>query len=143
LAGIALVAQVLAGTLLGYRLSRKGFKRGDYLALAGLHLNLLLVVLTAIPLAIGWIFWGPILPVSLPSLPLLILLLAMVGQVPLLGALSPLTAFWTTLVSRTATRLWPLPEIGNPEENADKVVRLRAIKRTAQQSKAPERARRK
>lgn len=135
LAGIALVGQLIAGTWMGYRLSRKGFKRGDYLALAGLHLNLLLVVLTAIPLLVGWILWGPALPVSLPSLPMVVLLLALVGQVPLLGALSPLTAFWTTFVSRTATQLWPLPEVGDPEENADKVVRLRAIKRTSQQAK--------
>lgn len=139
LAGIAAIGQLLAGAWTGYRLSRKGFKRGDYLALAGLHLNLLLVVLSAVPLLVGWILWGPTLPISLPSLPVLLLLLALVGQVPLLGALSPLTAIWTTFISRTATQLWPLPEIGDPEKNADKVVRLRAIKRTTQQSKRTQR----
>lgn len=137
LAGISLVAALLAGAWTGYRLSRKGFKRGDYLALAGLHLHLLLVALAGIPLLIGWILLGGAPPVTLPSLPILALLLTLLAQIPLLGVISPLAAIWTTFVSRTCTRLWPLPEVGDPVENADKVVRLRAIRRSTQQAKRP------
>lgn len=135
LAGISLIAAALAGGWTGYRLSRKGFKRGDYLALAGLHLHLLLVVLTGIPLVVGWILLGGAPPVTLPSLPILALLLALLAQIPLLGVISPLAAIWTTFISRTCTQLWPLPEVGDPVENADKVVRLRAIRRSTQQAK--------
>lgn len=135
LAGISLVAAALAGGWTGYRLSRNGFKRGDYLALAGLHLHLLLVVLTGIPLVGGYILLGDALPISLPSLPVLALLLALLAQIPLLGVVSPLTAIWTTFISRTCTKLWPLPEVGDPVENADKVVRLRALRRSTQQVK--------
>lgn len=137
LAGIGLTAALLADSWTGYRLSRKGFKRGGYLALAGLHLHLLLVILAGLPLLIGWVLLGDALPTSLPSLPLLALLLALLAQIPLLGALSPLGALWTTFISRTCTRLWPLPEVGDPEVNADKVVRLRAIKRTTQEARRP------
>lgn len=137
LVGISLVAAVLAGAWTGYRLSRKGFKRGDYLALASLHLHLLLVVLMGAPIVGGYILVGDALPITLPSLPLLALLLALLAQIPLLGVFSPLTAFWTTFISRTCTKLWPLPEVGDPVENADKVVRLRAIRRSTQQSKPP------
>lgn len=139
LAGISLVAAVLAGGWTGYRLSRKGFKRGEYLALAGLHLHLLLVVLAGLPLLVGWTLLGGALPVTLPSLPVLALILTLLAQVPLLGIFSPLTAVWTTFVSRTCSRLWPLPEVGDPVENADKVVRLRALKRSTQQTKPPSR----
>jgi hypothetical protein len=133
LAGMGLVATALAGAWTGYSLSRKGFKRGDYLATAGLHLHLLLVALTALPLLIGWILLGGAPLATLPSLPVLGLVLLLLAQIPFLGVLSLLTAVWTTFVSRTATQLWPLPEVGNPEENADKVVRLRALRRSSQQ----------
>lgn len=137
LVGITLVAAVLASTWTGYRLSRKGFKRGGYLALGGLHLHLLLVVLMGAPIVGGHILLGDALPTTLPSLPVLALLLGLLAQIPLLGVISPLAAIWTTFISRTATRLWPLPEVGDPVENADKVVRLRAIRRSTQQSKPP------
>jgi hypothetical protein len=139
LAGLGILAGLVAAVWTGYRLSRQGFKRGEYLAMAGFHLCLLLVLLGGLPLEIGWALWGDGLPVQLPGVLPLALILGLGGVITLLGLTAPLIAFMTTLASRVASQVWPLPEVGDPEENADKVVRLRAIKRSTQ---APRRAKR-
>lgn len=122
-------AMLLAMTVGGFLLSRKEYKRSRYLAASGLHIAFSQVVVIALPPAalvavMGWDF-----PVALPAVGLWVWFFLSAGQIILIGALAPVWAWAAVRSARFALKQWPLKEIGNPEVNADRVVRLRALKR--------------
>jgi hypothetical protein len=123
-------AMVAATMVTGYLLSRKGFKKRAYVATAALHMTLTAALLMALPVAVilgrtGWDF-----TVSLPKTGLLIWFFATGLQVMVMGYLSPLWAGLAVSAAALSRKWWPLKEIGDPERNADKVVRLKALRRT-------------
>jgi hypothetical protein len=123
-------AMVAASLVTGYLLSRKGFKKRAYVATAALHMALVTALLTALPVAVvlgrtGWDF-----TVSLPATGQMVWFFAAALQIMVIGYLSPLWAGLVVSASALSRKWWPLKEIGDPERNADKVVRLRALRRT-------------
>lgn len=126
----AAVAMSVGAIVTGLLLSRRPFKRNSYLTSATLHMILSTLVLTAIPVAVavgivGWEF-----PSELPNLGLLVWFFVAGVQVIVVGYMSPLWALLTLAVVRLSRSLWPLKEVGDPERNADKVVRMRSLRRS-------------
>lgn len=128
---IAGAAMILATVTAGLLLSRKEFKRASYLTAAALHLALSLAAVLSLPTGIAVLLVGWQFPAELPATGLWIWFFLTALQVMVIGALSPLWAWTTVRAVRLGQRLWPQKEIGNPEINADKVVRLRAIRRSS------------
>jgi len=133
--GMLLLAACSAGAMAvtvlatGFLLSRKGFKKRAYVAGAGLHTALTTSVLMALPVAVvlgrtGWDF-----PVSLPAVGLVVWFFVTCVHVMVIGYLSPLWGALTVTSAALSRQWWPLREIGDPERNADKVVRLKALRR--------------
>lgn len=122
-------AMALASLLAGYLLSRKGFKKKRYLGGATLHMALSTAALIALPIVIALAFVGWEFPVVLPSAGLLVWFFATGLQVLVIGALSPLWLMLAVNTARAANALWPLPESGDPERNADKEARARTLRR--------------
>jgi hypothetical protein len=123
-------AMVITTMVTGYLLSRKGFKKRTYVATAGLHMALTTALFTALPVAVvlgrtGWDF-----TVNLPATGLLVWFFATGLQIMVIGYLSPVWAGLTVSAAALSRKWWPLKEIGDPERNADKVVRLKALRRT-------------
>lgn len=121
---------VAAAMVTGYLLSRKGFKKRAYVATAALHMALTTALLTALPVAVvlgrsGWDF-----TVSLPATGRIVWFFVTGLEVMVIGYLSPLWAGVTVSAAALSRKWWPLKEIGDPERNADKVVRLKALRRT-------------
>lgn len=124
--GAALVAAALCSGLL---LSRVEFRRKRALPASALYVALSLVAAVALPavvlvLVLGWEF-----PARLPALGLWVWFFLTAVQVVLLGGLGPIAAWVMVRTAQYGRRRWPPKEIGDPERNADKVVRLRAIRR--------------
>lgn len=130
---IAGAAMLLATVTTGLLLARKEFKRTSYLTTSALHMALSLAAAIALPMAIGVLLVGWEFPVELPATGLQVWFFVTVLQVMLIGGLSPLWAWTTMRAVRFGQRLWPRREIGDPEVNADKVVRLKAIRRSSKQ----------
>lgn|GEM_PF-2034267 len=131
---VAGAAMGLTAIVTGLLLSRREFKRPSYLTTSALHINLSLAALVSIPaggaaLLVGWEF-----PVALPATGLWVWFFTSVLQVLVIGGASPVWSLLTVQSARLGQYLWPLPEVGDPEANADKVVRLRAIKRSRNHS---------
>lgn len=124
-------AMILAATISGFLLSRKGFKKRSYLTAAGMHMALSTAVLLSLPVAVMLAFVGWEFPVALPPLGLLIWFFLTALQVMLIGYLGPLWGLVAVSATRIAHRLWPVKEIGDPVRNADNVVRLKALRRHA------------
>lgn len=124
---VAMTAACLVG---GFSMSRRGFKYPSYMTAAALHLSLVTAAVGALPvvIAVGLIGWQ--FPVELPAAGLLIWYFITGLQVVVIGYMSPVWAAITVFTCRTAQRLWPLKEIGDPELNADKTVRVQALKRS-------------
>lgn len=133
--GLASVAaMLLAMTAGGMLLSRRDYKKARYLAASGLHIAFSQVAVIALPMIVlvgvlGWEY-----PVALPTVGLWVWFFLSVGQVMIIGALAPIWSWTTVRSARFALRQWPRKEIGNPEVNADKVVRLRALRRADRHS---------
>lgn len=128
-AGASAIAGLLSMVVAGFVLSRRDYRQARYLAAGGLHTALGLASLIALPagalvLLIGWSF-----PVALPPAGLWAVFFIAALQVVTIGALAPLWAWTTVRAARFARYRWPPKEVGDPEINADKVVRLRAIRR--------------
>lgn len=127
-------AGVLAASAAGYAVSRRPFRKSRYVAAAGLHAALSCAALLALPvgalvLATGWEF-----PVALPPAGLWVWFFLTCLQVIVLGALAPVWAVVTVQAARFARHRWPVPEVGDPEVNADRVVRLKALRRARRRS---------
>lgn len=123
------VAALLASVAAGFVLSRREYRQTRYLAAGGLHAALGLVALNALPagalvLLAGWSF-----PVALPPFGLWAAFFIATLQIMVIGALGPVWAWTTVRAARFARHRWPPREVGDPEINADKVVRLKAIRR--------------
>lgn len=125
----AMGAMTVAVVAAGYLLSRKGFKRRGYLAMAACHLALSTAVVVALPVAVMVLFTGWAFPTTLPATGLVVWFFVAGLQAMAITALSPLWAAMTVAAASVSRRLWPIKEVGNPETNADKVVRLRALRR--------------
>lgn len=123
-------AMAITSLLCGFLLSRKGFRKRTYLTVASFHMALAILVSTVLPVTGLLLFTGWEFPVELPSVGLLIWFLVSCLQVLIIGFMSPIWAILAVVATRVAIRLWPLKEVGDPEQNADKVVRLRTLKRT-------------
>ncbi len=129
--GLVVVAAMAAAALVtGLLLSRKEFKRSSYLVTSALHTNLSLAALLTLPVAATLLFTGWTFPVLLPATGLWVWFFMTVLQVIVIGVGSPAWSFLAVQGVRIGRHLWPLPEVGDPEMNADKVVRLKAIKRS-------------
>jgi len=125
----AAAAALPAALVAGFVISRRDYRRPRYVAAAGLHAALSCAALIALPvgalvLLIGWDF-----PVALPPAGLRVWFFLTALQVMVIGALAPVWAAATVQAARFARYRWPLPEVGDPEVNADRVVRLKALKR--------------
>lgn len=123
------VAALLSAVVAGFVLSRREYRQARYLAAGGLHAALGLVALNALPagalvLLTGWSF-----PVALPPFGLWAAFFIAALQIVVIGALGPVWAWTTVRTARFARLRWPPREVGDPEINADKVVRLKAIRR--------------
>lgn len=125
------LAMTLASVVTGLLLSRRGFKKRAYLTAASLHMALSTSVAIALPVvgAVLWMGWD--FPVELPAPGLLVWYLVTALQVVVVGYMSPVWAVVTVAATRIAQSLWPVKEIGDPVVNADKVVRLRSLQRSA------------
>lgn len=124
------VAMSIAALIAGYQLSRKGFKKGRYLMSAALHLGLSTAALIALPV-IGVLTWtGWTFTSGLPNPALLIAVFLAAVQVVVIGYGGAIWGLLSVFSARTSLRTWPLKEVGDPVRNADKVVRMQAIKRT-------------
>lgn len=126
----AAVAMSAGAIVTGLFLSRRTFKRTSYLTSAALHMILSTLVLISLPVvaAVGITGWE--FPAELPHLSLLVWFFVTGVQVAVVGYMSPLWAVLTLTVVRLARNLWPLKEVGDPERNADKVVRMRSLRRS-------------
>lgn len=127
----AAAAMGLASILTGYHCSRLGYRKGSYLAAVSAHTTLSLLVVLTLPVAVALLFTGWDFPEQLPGAGLLIWFCVTAVQVVVLGYLSPVWALLTVISARTSRRLWPLKEVGDPERNADKVVRMRTLRQSA------------
>lgn len=123
-------AMAPAAIISGYFLSRKGFKKRSYMAAAASHVGLHTVVLVALPVAVSLLFTGWDFPVALPAPGLLVWFFVTAIQVTVVGYLSPVWVMLTVISANLSAKLWPLKETGDPERNADKVVRLRALRQS-------------
>ncbi|WP_374711478.1 hypothetical protein [Symbiobacterium terraclitae] len=131
------VASLLAAVTAGFVLSRREYRQSRYLAAGGLHAALGLVALNALPagalvLLTGWSF-----PVALPPFGLWAAFFIAALQVVVIGGLGPVWAWTAVRAARFARHRWPPREVGDPEINADKVVRLRAIRRADRHRRKP------
>lgn len=125
----AAAAALLAAYAAGFALSRRDYRKPRYVAAAGLHAALSCAALLALPvggvvLLVGWEF-----PVALPPAGLWVWFFVTALQVMVIGALAPVWAFATVQAARFARHRWPPPEVGDPEINADRVVRMKALRR--------------
>ncbi len=128
--GVVTAATIsLAALLHGYLLSRRGPRRGQYLTAAAIHWLLSTMALIALPVTAALLFTGWDFAVQLPPIGLSIWFLVTALQALVIGAGSPFWALISVTAGRTAARLWPRREVGDPEQNASKVVRLRALRR--------------
>lgn len=128
---IMAVAMLLAVIPAGMLLSRREVKRISWVVTSSLHLCLSLAAAVALPTALGVLLVGWDFPVDLPSPGLWIWFLLTAMHVVVIGGLSPVWAWAAVRAFRFARRRWPLKEIGDPVVNADKVVRLKAIRRSS------------
>jgi hypothetical protein len=126
-------AMLLAAVVGGMLVSRKEYRRTRYLAASGLHAALGLVALIALPVGVVVLVTGWEFPVALPDARLWVGFFLVALQVVVIGCLGPVWAWATVRVARFARRHWPVKEVGDPEVNADKVVRLRALRRAGRQ----------
>lgn len=125
----AAVGGLAAALMAGFGVSRRDYRKSRYVAAAGLHTALSCAALLSLPvgalvLLVGWEF-----PEALPPAALWVWFFLTALQVMVLGALGPVWAAVTVHAARYARNRWPLPEVGDPEVNADRVVRLRALRR--------------
>lgn len=127
MAGSLLLAMIAAGMLL----SRREVKRINYVVTSSLHLCLSLAAAVALPVGVGVLLVGWEFPIDLPAPGLSIWFLLTVMHVMVIGGLSPVWAWAAVRGFRFARRRWPLKEVGNPEVNADKVVRLKALRQSS------------
>lgn len=95
------------------------------------HSTLSLLAVLVLPVAVALLFIGWEFPEQLPATGMLVWFCVTAVQVVVLGYLSPVWALLTVISARTARRLWPLKEVGDPARNADKVVRMRTLRRSA------------
>ncbi|HWI61690.1 MAG TPA: hypothetical protein VNT75_07635, partial [Symbiobacteriaceae bacterium] len=128
MAGRSAGAMVVTMAVTGYLLSRKGFKKRAYVAGAACHMLLTTAVLMALPVAVvlgrtGWDF-----PITLPGVGLVVWFFVTGLQVMVIGYLSPLWAAVAISAAALSRKWWPLKEVGDPERNADKVVRMKALR---------------
>lgn len=131
LGAVSAGAMLITVLLTGFLLSRRGFKKRGYIATAACHLALSTALLVALPTAVMVTFTGWEFQSTLPAPGFLVWFFVAALQVMAIGYLSPVWAMLTVSACSISRRLWPLKEIGDPERNADQVVRLKAIKRTA------------
>lgn len=129
LAGRSAGAMAIAVLVTGYLLSRKGFKKRAYVAAATCHMAITTALLMALPVAVvlgrtGWNF-----PIALPGMGLVVWFFVTGLQIAAIGYLSPLWAALAISAAAVSRHWWPLKEIGDPERNADKVLRLKALRR--------------
>jgi hypothetical protein len=124
--GAALLAAALCSGLL---LSRVEFRRRRTLPASALHVTLSIAGAGALPVGILVLIMGWEFPARLPALGLWVWFFLTAIQVVLLGCLGPVAAWVMVRTARYGRRRWPPKEIGDPERNADKVVRLKAIRR--------------
>lgn len=130
----AAAAALLAALTAGFAVSRREYRKARYVAAAGLHAALSGAALLALPvgaavLLVGWEF-----PVALPPAGLWVWFFMTALQVMVIGALAPAWAIVTVQAARFARHRWPPPEVGDPEVNADRVVRLKALRRARKRS---------
>lgn len=130
------IAMAVAAVFAGIALSRKSNRKIAYVATASLHMALGVAGAVALPMGVAVLLVGWRFPVAVPSASLWIWFFVTVAEVLVITALSPLWTAVTVRSARWAIRLWPPKEIGNPEINADKVVRLKALKRSERQVKS-------
>jgi len=128
----AAIAMTIAAVVMGYFLSRRTFKHGSYLSAATLHMALSACAVIALPIAgalalVGWDF-----PTGLPAAGLSVWYFVAALQVVIIGYMGLVWAVIGMWSARLSRRIWPLKEVGNPETNADKVVRMRALRRSRQ-----------
>ncbi|MFZ5817374.1 MAG: hypothetical protein ACOY93_19085 [Bacillota bacterium] len=128
---VAVAAMLLAVTAAGLLLARREFKRPSYLTTCSLHLSLSLSALLAAPVVAGLLLTGWEFPVDLPPVGLWVWFFLTALQVMVIAGLSPLWAWVGVRVVQAGHRLWPPKEIGDPAVNADKVVRLKALRRSS------------
>jgi hypothetical protein len=122
-------AMLIALMVTGHLLARKGFKKRAYVAAAACHLLLSSALVIALPVAgmlarTGWQFTD-----TLPAPGLVVWFFVTGVQVLAIGYLSPLWVALTVSSAAISRQAWPLKEIGDPERNADKVVRVKALRR--------------
>ncbi len=124
-------AMAVALILTSYLLARRDYKRPSYMTSAALHMALTTIIFISLPVVgavaiLGWTF-----PVELPSMNLMVWFFVWAIQVVVIGALSPIWAVLGAGIVRLTRHRWPLKEIGDPVVNADKVLRLRALRRSS------------
>lgn len=127
MAGAMLLAVVPAGLLL----SRREVRRISTVIAQSLHLCLSLAAAVVLPAVVGVLLVGWDFPIDLPAPGLWIWFFLTALHVLVIGGLSPVWAWAAVRAFRFARRRWPLKEIGDPAVNADKVVRLRALRRSS------------
>ncbi len=125
------VAMSLAAMVTGLLLSRREFKRPVYVTRAALHALLVTSALGALPVAVGVLVVGWQFPVELPAPGLLIWFFVTGIQLVVIGYMSPIWVGLSLISFRIFRHFWPLKEVGDPERNADKVVRMRSLRRSA------------
>jgi hypothetical protein len=130
LAGRSAGAMALAVVATGHLLARRGVKKRSYVSTAACHLALSTVLVMALPVAVTLVLSGWEFPVALPAPGLIVWFFVTGVQVMTISYLSPLWAAVAVSAASVSRRFWPPKEIGDPERNADKVVRLKALKRT-------------
>jgi hypothetical protein len=131
MAGRAAAAMAVATIITGHLMARRGVKKRAYVATAAYHMALSTALVVALPVAGALAMTGWEFPVTLPS-PRLIIWFFVAGlQVMAIGYLSPVWAVLAVSSASVSRRFWPPKEIGDPERNADKVVRMKALKRQA------------
>jgi hypothetical protein len=130
LAGVSVAAMLLSVLVAGHFLARRGFRKRGFIGMAACHLALSTAFLVAVPTAVLVTFTGWEFRAALPAPGFLVWFFVAALQVIAIGCLSPVWALLTVSAASISRRLWPLKEVGDPERNADKVVRLRAMRRT-------------
>lgn len=132
-AGLGLLSaasMALTCLVIGLLLSRRSLARRSHRTATALHLALGTAAAITLPVVIMLIFVGWDFPVALPATGHLIWFFITALQVVILGYMSPIWAGLTVGACGVAQRLWPLKEAGDPEQNADRVVRRRSLERT-------------
>lgn len=131
------IGMTVAVVVTGFFLSRRNFKHGPYLSAATLHMVLSTCAVVALPVVGALVFVGWDFPVALPAPGLLVWYFVAALQVVVIGYMGLIWAMIAVWSARFSRRVWPRKEVGDPEVNADKVVRARALRRSVRTQRPP------